>query len=293
MKKIVFSIVTIMMLLLASCKSDTPTPSDGNQPGGETVNVVRSINISYPPVSIGGINSDFTRFEYEYDKKGRLTEIDWEDSEENKEIDFDIFYDINRILVNIDGNFDYKSEMDLNADNQVTKLQIKGKESLTSVNFTYEGKKLKSHSFVNPKSPKLNHVEVFEWKGDNLVKIYTKERGDLADQVSINIEYYPDLLNTCFPDITQHFEFMHLENNRMENYGLVPELRYLMGMRSRNLPKKVVTEIISEFGGHKHFVFTTDISYSFDDKGRLDIAQISTKEKNATKPLKSEVKVNY
>lgn len=153
--------------------------------------------------------------------------------------------------------------------------------------------KLKSHSFVNPKSPKLNHVEVFEWKGDNLVKIYTKERGDLADQVSINIEYYPDLLNTCFPDITQHFEFMHLENNRMENYGLVPELRYLMGMRSRNLPKKVVTEIISEFGGHKHFVFTTDISYSFDDKGRLDIAQISTKEKNATKPLKSEVKVNY
>ncbi|WP_155809405.1 hypothetical protein [Porphyromonas macacae] len=140
MKKIVFSIVTIMMLLLASCKSDTPTPSDGNQPGGETINVVRSINISYPPVSIGGINSDFTRFEYEYDKKGRLTEIDWEDSEENKEIDFDILYDINRILVNIDGNIDYKSEMDLNADNQVTKLQIKGKQILTSVNFTYEAK---------------------------------------------------------------------------------------------------------------------------------------------------------
>ncbi|WP_152567158.1 DUF4595 domain-containing protein [Porphyromonas macacae] len=293
MKKIVFSIVTIMMLLLASCKSDTPASSGGNLPGEETVNVVRSINISYPPVSIGGINSSFTRLEYKYDKTGKITEIDWKDSEKDREIDFDIHYLNNRINVDIDGNIDYKSEMDLNADNRVTQLRIVERDNQTSVDFIYDGNKLKSHAFANKQSPKLNHIEEFEWKGDNLVKIYTKGKGDLADQVTVSLEYYPNLLNTCFPDITQHFEFMHLENNRMENYGLVPELRYLMGMRSRNLPKKVVTEIISEFGGHKHFVFTTDISYSFDDKGRLDIAQISTKEKNATKPLKSEVKVNY
>ncbi|WP_373810712.1 hypothetical protein [Porphyromonas macacae] len=294
MKKIVFSIVTIMMLLLASCKSDTPTPSDGDKPGEETLNVVRSINISYPPVSVGGINSNFTRLEYEYDKAGKITEIDWKDSEKAREIDFDIKYLNNRINVDIDGNIDYKSEVDLNADGQATQLRIIEEKNLTTVNFTYDGKKLKSHNFENQKSPKLNHVEEFEWKGDNLVKIKTKGKGDLADEVTVSIEYYPDLLNTCFPDITQHFEFMHLENNIIENYGLVPELRFLMGMRSRNLPKKVVKEITSTFGGHKHFVYTTNISYKFDDKGRLDVASVSTtEEKDTSKPFKFEVKLSY